>query len=71
MSNRISGAIYKDMDTGVKKFPPLKKILDHWKDSMVIYKGDRWLRHNNGNPERKKTAKGWEMLFQWSDDTYS
>ena len=46
-----------------------KSLLDHKSDMTEFQRYDAFVKRNGSNSERKKTNRGWQLLFEWFDGT--
>ena len=66
-ANAIAENMFAQVDDEGNRFVLLDSIVDHRVDGTEVKEEDGFIQSSNGGRSRKKTTKGWEILFQWKD----
>ena len=70
-ANAIAENMFAQVDDEGNRFVMLESIVDHRTDGNEIKKDDAFIMSHNGGRRRKQTTRGWEILLQWKDGSYT
>jgi hypothetical protein len=70
-ANVIAENMFAQVDDEGRQFLLLDEIVDHNKTAAAIPIADGQVRSPNGTMRAKITTRGWELLCQWKDGSFS
>jgi len=70
-ANAIAENMFAQVDDEGNRFVMLESIVDHRTDGNEIKEDDAFIMSHNGGRRRKQTTRGWEILLQWKDGSYT
>lgn len=70
-ANKITEAIFAEVDEEGNKYLLLDDIIDHHCKADAINTSDMWTTSYNGNKQLQRTTKGWDLCILWKDGSTS
>ena len=67
LTNKTTENLFATIDGAVNWFVLLDEIIDHRTTAEAISKEDAYFTTHTRRKTRRRTTKGWNLLFQWKD----
>ena len=67
LTNKTTENLFATIDGAGNRFVLLDKIIDHRTTAEAISKEDAYFTTHTRRKTRRRTTKGWNLLFQWKD----